>query len=117
MCEFNSQEGILVEETASSNMVMNNTCRWNQNGIQIYSSVVGPVQNNFVINNVLVENKGDGLTAGGYGHDATRMSLHNVFASNFLLNNGPGHDGAQTNVAHGAVSGKFLGCGLLTGWG
>lgn len=107
LCEYNQQEGIFVEETASKNMVMNNTCRFNQVGIALYSSVVGPVQDNFVVNNVLVENKLEGLSSGGYGHDPNLMSYHNVFASNLIINNGPGKAGAQTNVDHGSAQGTY----------
>jgi parallel beta-helix repeat protein len=48
LCEYCSEEGIFVEETAHDNMVFNNTCANNGNGIGIYSNAVGPVANNKV---------------------------------------------------------------------
>ena len=47
------------------------------------SNAVGPVTNNF-INNKLLNNRRMGLSAGGYGHAPTKMSLSNVFAANLI---------------------------------
>ena len=48
------------------------------------SNAVGPVANNFIINNKLLNNRRMGLSAGGYGHAPTKMSLSNVFAANLI---------------------------------
>ena len=64
LCEDNGEEGIFVEETASFNVIINNTCRRNGAGISLYSNAVGPVANNFVVNNVVENNLGNGLSAG-----------------------------------------------------
>ena len=64
LCEDNGEEGIFVEETASFNVVINNTCRRNGAGISLYSNAVGPVANNFIVNNRVENNRGNGLSAG-----------------------------------------------------
>jgi hypothetical protein len=63
-------------------------------GIDIYSNQVGPVQNNFVIGNVVDSNIGGGLSSGGYGHQPGKYASGNVFASNVITNN-VAHDGGQ----------------------
>lgn len=109
------QEGIFVEETASGNFVFNNTVHRSNGGIAVYSNAVGPVQRNMIIGNTITGN-GAGLSAGGYGHDPKKTSLHNVFASNYLEGNGaPG--GPQVNPAHGAVSGDFWTSNTIAGGG
>ena len=45
-----------------------------------------------------------GVTAGGYGHNPTKLSLQNIFASNVFINNG---QTAQANVHHGATLGDW----------
>jgi hypothetical protein len=47
----------------------------------------GPVTQNLVLSNRLVDNRHYGLTVGGYGHSNTKMSLFNVFASNVIQGN------------------------------
>lgn len=47
-CEYCTEEGIFVEETAHDNTIFNNTCSNNGNGIGLYSNAVGPVANNKV---------------------------------------------------------------------
>ena len=47
-----------------------------------------------IIANVLESNRGNAISAGGYGHPATKQSEGNIFASNFAANNA-GHDGGQ----------------------
>eukprot|EP00729_Bicosta_minor_P017317 gene17317-15047_t len=64
LCEDNGEEGIFVEETASGNFIFNNTCRRNGVGIGLEANVVGPVTNNMIINNHLVGNLGNAITAG-----------------------------------------------------
>ena len=112
LCEGNGQEGIFLEESAHDCSLFNNTCQYNRGGIGVYSSDVGPVANNFIINNRLIRNRNYGLSAGGYGHDPDKMSLSNIFAANVVRGNawdmtptrwGPAPN-AQVNPAHGAVS-------------
>ena len=98
------QEGIFVEESASGNFVFNNTIHSSATGIGVYSNVVGPVANNMIIGNTIVGN-GQGLSAGGVGHDPKKQSQNNIFASNHLEANDGG--GSQVNPSHGAVSGDF----------
>jgi len=114
-CEQNGQEGIFLEESAEQNVLVNNTCQNNENGIGVYSNAVGPVANNFVLNNVLVNNRRNGLTAGGLGDTEAKISLQNIFASNHIAGNawdrsdtpwGPAPK-SQVNPAHGATSGDF----------
>jgi parallel beta-helix repeat protein len=106
LCEFNGEEGIFVEETASYNVVTNNTCRKNGAGISLYANAVGPVSNNFIINNLVTDNVGNGLSTGGYGHNPKKISLSNTIAGNRVVDNG-GHDGGQVNVHHGATTGDY----------
>ena len=123
LCEFNRQEGIFLEETADHCVITNNTCQNNGNGIGVYTLEVGPVANNFIINNIVKNNRRNGLTAGGYGKDNTKMSLQNTFASNLVAGNawdqsdtewGPAPT-AQVNPAHGAVSGNFWVSNVIKG--
>ena len=103
-CENNGEEGIFVEETAHGNVVVNNTCRNNSgSGIGVYANAVGPVANNFFLGNVLIDNGGAGISAGGYGHAATKHSDHNLFASNRARGNGRG----AFAPSHGANEGDF----------
>jgi parallel beta-helix repeat protein len=98
------QEGIFVEETASNNFIFNNTLRRNGAGIGVYANAVGPVATNMFVGNLCEDNKGNAITAGGYGHDPKKISLGNIFASNIARNNG-GHNGGQFDVHHGATTG------------
>ena len=112
LCEYCSQEGIFVEESAHDNFIFNNTCANNGNGIGLYSNAVGPVTNNKVIGNVLRDNLGTGISAGGYGHSdphhkGLTASVANTFASNVFINNGGGNHDGQANVHHGETSGDL----------
>ena len=60
------------------------------------SNAVGPVANNFIINNKLLNNRRMGLSAGGYGHAPTKMSLSNVFAANLIQ--GENHERQKSSV-------------------
>lgn len=109
VAEDNVQEGIFVEETANHNVIVNNTCRRNFNGIGVYSNAVGPVSNNFIIGNIVTDNKG-GISAGGYGHNPAKHSDGNLFASNVATGNG-----YAWNPAHGAVIGDVWTANTATG--
>jgi len=109
------QEGIFVEESASGNLVFNNTVSRAATGIGVYSNVAGPVSNNMIIANTLRDN-GQGLSAGGYGHDPNKLSERNLFASNLLEGNGD-HNHGQIDPAHGAVSGDYWTANQLLGSG
>lgn len=98
LCEDNAKEGIFVEETASSNLVFNNTCRRNTDGIGIYSNAVGPVANNFIIGNIVADNIRDGIIAGGFGHNPDKHSGDNVFLAN---------SGGPYQAVHGANIGDY----------
>ena len=54
----------------------------------VYSNAVGPVTNNVFVGNILQDNVKSGITAGGYGHNPTKTSLHNVFIGNSGAGNG-----------------------------
>lgn len=58
---------------------------------------------NIFIGNVVEDNVGHGVTAGGYGHLPTKTSLDNVFLANAAAGNG----GGAFNPMHGAASGNF----------
>lgn len=83
---------------------------------------MGPVSQNFILSNVVRDNTGYGITvraranvisyveaglvhtrmhwqAGGYGHNPTKLSLNNIFASNHASGNGKG----SFYVMHGAA--------------
>ena len=105
-----------MEETANGNFVFNNTLRRNGNGLGVYANAVGPVTNNFFINNVAEDNRGNGITAGGYGHNPKKESVRNVFVGNTVLNNG-GHSGGQINVHHGATYGDVWTANTVIGNG
>jgi parallel beta-helix repeat protein len=104
LCEDGTEEGIFVEETAKNNFIFNNTLRRNGCGIGVYANAAGPVTGNMIIGNTMEDNRGNAITAGGYGHDPSRISSGNVFASNTARNN-VGHNGGQLNVHHGATVG------------
>lgn len=53
-----------------------------------------PVANNMIVANVLENNLGNAISVGGYGHDPTKHSEGNIFASNAAANNA-GHNGGQ----------------------
>ena len=64
-----------------------------------------------IINNVIVRNQQSGLAVGGYGHAPEKISLGNIFVSNYIAENawdrtptpwGPAPD-AQVNPAHGGA--------------
>jgi len=100
-------------------MLFNNTCRNNRNGIGVYSNEVGPVANNYIIGNVLKNNMQYGLTSGAIGHEETKISLQNTFASNFIAGNAwdqadPDHT-AQVNPAHGATTGDYYTNNIIKG--
>jgi hypothetical protein len=116
LCEGNGQEGIFLEETAARCSLFNNTCRWNENGIGLYTLDVGPVADNFVLGNTMVENRRYGLSVGGLGgEDETKRSTRNVFATNYIARNNldqsPTQWGdapvSQVNPVHGGVSGDY----------
>jgi hypothetical protein len=100
------QEGIFVEETASSNFIFNNTLRRNGAGIGVYSNAVGPVTGNMFIGNHCEGNRGNAISTGGYGHNPKKASIGNIFASNTATNNG-GHNGGQYDVHHGPTLGDM----------
>ena len=104
LCEDNRDEGIFVEETATDNVIAANVCRRNQNGIGVYSNVVGPVKNNVFFGNVVEDNTKYGITAGGLGHDATKYSQGNVFFGNSAAGN---QGDAAFNAMHGAVQENY----------
>jgi len=58
------------------------------------------------IGNMLEENRGNAITAGGLGHNPSKVSVRNIFASNTARNN-EGHNGGQYNIHHGATLGDF----------
>ena len=91
-CYILGRQGIFVEETASSNFVASNTCRRNREGIAVYSNVVGPVSNNFIVGNAVTDNQVSGVSAGGTNTDSdqTKISQENVFLANHGANNGQG---------------------------
>eukprot|EP00948_MAST-09A_sp_MAST-9A-sp1_P002763 g2763.t1 len=105
LCEDNKDEGIFVEETASSNVIVDNICRRNANGIGVYSNAVGPVQGNLFFGNVVEDNSNMGITAGGMGHNPTKHSDSNTFFENTAQDNN--NKGAQFNPQHGANIGDF----------
>jgi len=112
LCEDNLQEGIFVEENSHDNVIVDNTCRRNKNGIGVYTLDVGPVKNNMFFGNTLEDNSMNGITAGGYGHNVTKHSEANVFFSNVANGNNKGSgesDGstAQFNPMHGANTGDY----------
>jgi parallel beta-helix repeat protein len=90
LCEDNLQEGIFVEESSHDNVIVDNTCRRNKNGIGVYTLDVGPVKNNMFFGNTLEDNSLNGITAGGYGHNGTKHSDSNVFFSNVADGNNKG---------------------------
>jgi endoglucanase len=114
LCEDGRGEGIFVEETASGNFIFNNTLRRNGCGIGVYANAVGPVANNMFIGNLAEDNRGNAITAGGYGHNPNKVSSGNIFASNVAKNN-LGHDGGQFNVHHGANVGDLWTDNTVTG--
>lgn len=103
LCTDNGEEGIFVEETASGNTIVNNTCRRNGAGIGVYSNEVGPVQDNLFISNVLEDNIRVGIIAGGYGHDPNKYSRRNIFIANRAARNGD----AAFYPDHGALDGDY----------
>eukprot|EP00322_Chrysochromulina_rotalis_P014087 CAMPEP_0115860404 /NCGR_PEP_ID=MMETSP0287-20121206/17111_1 /TAXON_ID=412157 /ORGANISM="Chrysochromulina rotalis, Strain UIO044" /LENGTH=427 /DNA_ID=CAMNT_0003314729 /DNA_START=9 /DNA_END=1292 /DNA_ORIENTATION=+ len=122
------QEGIFVEETASGNLIFNNTIRRSAMGIGVYTLDVGPVANNMIIGNTIIGNAA-GMSAGGYGHDPTKHSERNVFASNYVEGNlrplqsgeTPREGGEQqVNLRHGgddAVVGDYWTSNVIVGAG
>ena len=95
--------------------VFNNTIRRSATGIGIYTLDVGPVASNLIIANTITHNTA-GMTAGGYGHDPTKHSEHNIFASNYLEDNGSGE--GQINLRHGpaeAVVGDYWTSNVVVG--
>ena len=103
LCEDNAEEGIFVEETAHNNVITSNICRRNRNGIGVYSNAVGPVANNVIVGNTVTNNIGDGITAGGVGHDPTKHSDSNLFVANRA------HDNTQSafTPSHGATENDY----------
>ncbi|GMH87316.1 hypothetical protein TrVE_jg2234 [Triparma verrucosa] len=122
-CDHNGQEGIFLEESADHCVLFNNTVINNENGISVYSNEVGPVQSNFILNNLIKNNRRNGLSSGGNGKDASRKSFQNIFSMNHVEGNawdqsdtawGPAPK-AQVNPAHGDVDGDYWTSNVVVG--
>ena len=100
-----------VEETASSNVIFNNTCENNTgNGIGVYSIVVGPVMGNAIVGNTCNRNGNSatkytshGISTSGKGKDGVHISKNNVVIGNNAANNRNGEwfSGRQFNHSSG----------------
>ena len=119
----NSPASLQPDQSADHCVLFNNTVINNENGISVYSNEVGPVQSNFILNNLIKNNRRNGLSSGGNGKDASRKSFQNIFSMNHVEGNAWDQSDtawgaapkAQVNPAHGDVDGDYWTSNVVVG--
>ena len=108
--ENGRQEGIFVEEMATSNLVFNNIMRKNTNGITTYALWEGPAKFNKFINNIVYDNVNNGMADGGGGkringkyYQDELFTEESFFIGNVGWNNGRG----DFQYFHGVLKGGY----------